>query len=205
MKKRIYFIIALLCLSCQKEKFENQENIILEEIFLSLVDSLHKDMRLYYPPPRPHLDFKTHIEDTVGFHKIKLAYEKRLKKIKNDSSKLVIIIRDSTEFLMPYDQEQLSKHFKNINVKIDSSGITKINSESIALIRLKNLKARKLNLKKYLLNKKYDFKYASTTNKKEYDYMKFPDKPFGGILGFSNIKLDESGQFGIVTASLVVA
>lgn len=200
MKAILFSLMALLFLSCQKKEIKNHESVF-DEIFLTLVDSIHHDMRFFRPPPRPQLDFETNIEDTTGFHKIKIAYENRLKRLKADPSKLVIIIRDSTEFLMPNNQLELSKHFKNISVEIDSSGITKINSEGTPLIRIQNLKAKKIDLKKYVLNPKYDFKYESKTNRKEYNPMRFPDKAFGGFLGFSNIIFDESGQFGMLSAS----
>jgi hypothetical protein len=195
----IIFAFMLCCCAHNDQRLEDQ---VLADVFLTVVDSVHMDTRLFYPPPKPKLDFKTGKEDTLGFGKIKADYLKKIARIKKDTSKLVIIIVDSTQILLPADQQELRKHFKNISVVIDSARLepTKSNVKGIVSTNYKNVYARKINLPNSG-NDKYIFKYASKIDKGVFDFSKNSDKAFGGILSFSSPKFDDSRKFAVIAVS----
>ena len=110
-----------------------------------------------------------------------------------ENGKMLIIIKDSTEILSKEDQIRFSEYYKNILVKIDSSYQTKVDDE---WYETKNLNSHKVKLN--LKNEKYNFIFdteSSTSNLPE------GEKIFCGMIGLSDIKLDDSKQYALYAVS----
>ena len=107
-----------------------------------------------------------------------------------ENDKMLIIIKDSTEFLSVIDQTEFSKNYKDISVDIDSSYQTKISDD---IYQFKNLNSHKLNLN--LVHKNFDFRFSSKKKKPN------ENLAFCGQLGLSNIKLDDSKRYGVFSIS----
>ncbi|HSQ46410.1 MAG TPA: hypothetical protein VLM44_05760 [Lutibacter sp.] len=95
MKKIIAILIFILLSSCHKKDHDLAfEKNVMNEIFTDLVDAIYTDMRTVKIPSRPFLAKGTY--DKLKSHQIALAErEKRIIKIKNDTSRIVLAIYDT--------------------------------------------------------------------------------------------------------------
>lgn len=195
---KISLLIGILIFlsSCEKEKKELEfEEIVMNEIFLDLVDSVFYDMRLMPPmpvppPPPPGIEISDSLkkENLKRHQKILADFEKRKVEIEKDTSRIVIAVYDTIFTLSQEDYTTLKSNFKDSKLKIDT---------------LKNVFDYKIDLSQFNKSKKFIFKYMS----------EFPDGskiwkdsyPFylGGAISLSQIYFDEKKEFGILEGGII--
>jgi hypothetical protein len=119
MSRIIVILIFVLLSSCQKKESElDYEKNVMTNIFPNLIDSIYSDYRTMKIPSKPFME--NGISDSLKNEKIKeykifLAdREKRINKIKNDTSRVVLAIYDT-----------ISKIIDKSEYKIDISKLKK--------------------------------------------------------------------------------
>ncbi|WP_299438253.1 hypothetical protein [uncultured Aquimarina sp.] len=178
-------LITLTLFSCNKKQTELEfEQAVLYEIFPQLVDSLHFDIRLSPPPPpMPIFDENQNLigTDTTGMAKKQVEYEKRKAELQSDTKTLVIAIIDTTYSLEKKAQNELIKHFDNI--ELDT-----LNSKSNYKIDIEKLKTNG----KWKFKPRSNFPTGRRLWKDEYDFH------LAGTTWLSNIRFDKTKSFGIL-------
>ena len=186
----------LILTSCTKQKTYFQfEKDVMNEVFLSLVDSIYAEQDYFPPPPMPYPDiyFSTSdkkIKDSISnkyssdYIKIISEFEKRTEKIKDDTNKKIIVVNDSVYELKDTDLSEFTSHFKNIEYKLNNENLYKI------------------DLSIFENNEKYNFKYLSKFPKRSIIWKERFDFPLSAIVYFSKIQFDENGRFGVLTGSI---
>jgi len=176
----------------------------MNDLFLELIDSLHTDFRKPYPPIA-EIDFTTNKEDTLGFHNKKLAYLNKIDSLEKDSSKLIIYISKYEE---PFEDKYLKQflhQYRAIKVSdyVSDFEIIKSDKQSgIKSVKIPEYKPTKINLAKFAINRKYTFQFFDRFKKLKKDSL-FLEKAVGGVISFSRIQLDDSKNYGFLTASLL--
>ena len=199
MKKFIKIALLLsfmiLISSCKKKETEiDFEKSVMTEIFPSLVDSSCVDCRNIIPPP----PFGKAIYDKNGNYvktdtsNIKLErenWDRKLEKIKNDTSKKIIAFNPVLNKIEDNIGEDFEKHFSGAK-------IFEMKTEQ-------NLEY-KFDFKNIKLNNKFVLKDISEFPKErgqiwrtKYDFV------FLGVVSFSRIQFDGNKKFGVLNGGFV--
>ncbi len=187
----LLFSLCILLFSCEKKQsdFEFEQSVVYE-IFPALIDSLHFDYRLKPPaPPILIYDKKGKIIafDTTGNNKKIAYYEKRKAKLKADSVKLVIVIRDTVYPLGKEEKKQLLKHFSKYDLNPEKSNLSF---------------GYKIELEKLIADKKLEFKYQSDFPKGSDIWNKEYSFHISGTTSLSRIQFDSTKSFGILRSGM---
>jgi hypothetical protein len=190
MRKIIFtLIISFTILSCEKKNsIVDIEKEIINNLFVEMVDSIHKDPRIYLTfPPNPDLIYdqkgnQIGIDSTeYKIEIIKYNSDEELRK--KDTSKLVIGVSEKIYKQSEYEYKSIKSYFKTLKLQVDTT------SNSIE---------NKIDLEQFKNNNKFRFKYLS----------EFPDGSnilnndgtfkFSGGIAFSKIIFDKRKQIGIL-------
>ncbi|WP_339919857.1 hypothetical protein [uncultured Flavobacterium sp.] len=190
MRKTIFtLIISFTILSCEKKNsIVDIEKEIITNLFVEMVDSIHKDPRIYLTfPPNPDLIYdqkgnQIGIDSTeYKIEIIKYNSDEELRK--KDTSKLVIGVSEKIYKQSEYEYKSIKSYFKTLKLQVDTT------SNSIE---------NKIDLEQFKNNNKFRFKYLS----------EFPDGSnilnndgtfkFSGGIAFSKIIFDKRKQIGIL-------
>jgi hypothetical protein len=193
MIKKLTFVIILiflLLISCNKKQSELEfEKSVVEEIFPALLDSVHHDRRLSPPPPPPppppKLDGTPNDSITYEWDEEKMMaeYEKRKAKIKKDTTKLVVVIRDSTYQISKRAKREFIEYYKKYSIELDSV----------------NDKLRyKIDISELDYDKKFKLKYGSKFPKTSSIWDMEYDFHLSGITWMSRIHFDKTKKFGVL-------
>lgn len=179
---------CFLVFQCQKEGACTQfEQKVFYEIFPEVIDSIYIDYRLLPPPPPPFQSKDGEIirKDSLRYKIMTDKWKAKKQKIEKDTSFVSLVIIDSVVRFEKEDIRELSNHFKNHDLIIDSQYITLGGKFKIDLNKLKTN------------NRKLDFKYSSKFPKSRY-FWKFRDKNnIAGRAGFSRILFDKTKSYGV--------
>jgi len=192
---RKFFLLILIIgnISCQKQfdklAFEQQ---VAYEIFPALIDSLHRDIRVFPPAFPANYDKQGNYIgfDSVAAEKNMKDYKERKIKFYNDSLKLIIAISDSTNLLDENEKKKFLDYYENI--ELDTSNIA-----FRYKIKIDSLHA----------DKKLKFKYLSEfpkginiwSNKNDYNFF------LNGATSFSRIQFDKTLSYGVMTSGYTIA
>lgn len=190
MRKIIFTLIILFTiLSCEKKNSSVEiEKEIINNLFVEMVDSIHKDPRIYLTlPPNPDIIYdqkgnKIGVDSTEYKNEI-IKYNNEEELRKKDTSKLVIGVSEKIYKPSEYEYKSTESYFKTLKLQIDTT------SNSIE---------NKIDLEQFKNNNKFRFKYLS----------EFPDGAnilnndgtfkFSGGIAFSKIFFDSRKQIGIL-------
>lgn len=189
--KKVFILLAFISLSnCQKKDNDLEyEKKVMNEIFIDLVDSIFTDMRTLKIPP-PYLE--NGISDSLRNEKMKKysialeENEKRIKEIKNDTSRIVIVVFDTIEKQSIIDGEEL---IKDNNIEYLFNPKTKKIEYKIDLDKLKK-------------SDKYIFKYYSSFPNKQDIFRSIFSFSIGGVVSFSRIQFDKDRNFGVLIGGI---
>lgn len=198
--KRILYLILIIVilLSCKKKQHKldfkqselDFEQTVAYQIFPLLMDSLHRDYRLFPPPGQVVIYDKKgkYIGiDSIATEDVIKKFQKKQAKFKADSVKLVTAINDSTYLLGKIDKKSLLKHFSDFGLKLDT-----INISSNYKIDIKRLKA----------DDKIIFKYLSEFPKGRAKWITKYDFHLNETTGFSRIQFDSTKSFGVLKSGM---
>ncbi len=178
---------CFLVFQCQKEGACTQfEQKVFYEIFPEVIDSIYIDYR--FPPPPPPVQYKDGQiirKDSLRYKIMTDKWKAKKQKIENDTSFVSLVIIDSVVRFEKDDFNELTYHFKNYYLNIDTECINYNEKLNIDLNKLK-INDRKLN-----------FEYSSKFPKSR-DFWKLKDKNhIAGRLGFSRILIDKTKNYGV--------
>ncbi len=190
-KLKIIFplIIFFTIFSCERKNYNLEiEKEIINDLFVEMVDSIHKDPRIYLTMP-PFLD---NIYDQKGNkigvdstrYKIEIIQFNHKEELrKKDTSKLVIGVSDKIYQPSKNEYESIQSYFKTLQLHIDTT---------------RNPIKNRIDIENFKNNNKFRFKYLS----------EFPEGvnirnndgtfKFSGGIAFSKIIFDERKQIGIL-------
>lgn len=187
-------ILLIIISSCEKKTTELEfEKSVMSEIFPSLINSTCIDSRiLFLPPPlgKPIYDKNDNYigSDTSNIKTERENWERKIAKIKKDTSKIVVAIDDTIYRIEKKDQIKLTEYYKNAIIVADT------NNER---------KEYKIDLKKQKYNQKFKLKYLSEFPKKDTIWKTKYSFNFSGIVSFSRIQFDKEKKYGILSAGFV--
>jgi hypothetical protein len=203
--KNIYFLLLILFLSnCNHENNDLRfENNVMNEIFITLVDSFELN-ELYKPvppppPPLPELFFKTDNQKTKDsilknskeqYEYIKTAFDKKVNNLNQIGEKIMTIcITDSLA--------QLSK-------KIINSFQARVNEQ---FIYKEGVNPYKFNLDKFNDSTKYKFEYSSKlpnfkSNSDLWRWRENKRPEIRGIISFSRIVFNKKKNIGMLKGGI---
>ena len=178
-------LIFLLIISCDRKQTDLEfEKSVANEIFASLLDSVHFDRRLNLPPtPPPNLEWTDSIAIEFNESEIIADLEKRRTELAKDTTKLVVAIVDSTYRIDENAKNELINFYQEYSIELDT-----INIDNPYRINISDLNH----------NQKFKLIYRSilpATNKvwkEEYDFH------LSGITGFSRIQFDRTKNYGVL-------
>ncbi|MFC5683952.1 hypothetical protein ACYE2N_02325 [Flavobacterium sp. MAHUQ-51] len=188
MKSIFYFLSILSLLSCERKTSNLElENTIIDELFVAMVDSIHKDNRIYlnFPPiPERIYDKKGNLIniDSTQYKKEIVTYNAEIEKIKKDTSKLPMTVSKELYFPSEYSLESIKKYFKSNALKIDTT-----NTETNTII-----------IEKFKKNPKFNFSYTKKDETPQDRYLRV--EPYS-IVSFSKIIFDESKNTAVLIGS----
>tara|TARA_R110002051_G_scaffold322693_1_gene413842 strand:+ start:53 stop:727 length:675 start_codon:yes stop_codon:yes gene_type:complete len=188
MTNKLTFVIIstiLFLTSCSDYKTDLEfEKSVANEIFASLLDSVHYDRRLNLPPPPPpNSEWTDSTAIEYNESQIIADLEKRRTELEKDTTKLVVAIVDSTYLVDEQVKKELIDFYKEYSIKLDT-----VNIDQPYRINIMDLKH----------NQKFQLKYRSelpATSKVwegEYDFY------LSGITGFSRIQFDRTKKYGVL-------
>jgi hypothetical protein len=192
-------IISFTIFSCEK-KISNLEieKKIINDLFVEMVDSIHKDPRIYLTfPPNPDIIYdkngnKIGIDSTE--YKIEIVkYNLKEELRKKDTSKLVIGVDEIIYKPNKYEYESVKSYFKTLKLQIDTTNNS--NENKIDLEQFNNNNNNNNN------NKKFKFKYLSEFPEGSNIINEDGTFKFSGGISFSKITFDLNKQIGILCGS----
>ena len=198
MKKRlsIFFIILIslvLFLNCiEKERVSDTdfEQAVVYEIFPAILDSIHQDWRLVPPPPPPpsYIDSngKEVKSDSTRFLISMAKWKKRKGVILKDNALIYLSIQDSVLSFEENDSIELTKHFKNKNIKLASNDLA-----NKYKLDLSKLRANEGNI---LFKYQSEFPKGREFWKTEYDFY------LAASIAITRIQFDTSKTHGVLSA-----
>ena len=195
MKLSKFIFITLILLSffgCKKEQIKKIDELQFEKdamksVFVEIVDSIYMDRRIITPPPFPKRDFKTNVEDTIGYHaELKKFYHHR-DSIKNDKTRILLAVYTDVEKISSFETEMIQE-------QVNISGYLYDNS--------KETDKYKFDIKPFENNKKFNFQNASkyphekNWNLNDNSNVRFPV----GAISVSRIQFNKAKKRGILSA-----
>ncbi len=193
MTKKLTFVIIsifLLLISCDKKQSELEfDETVVKEIFPTLLDSVHHDRRLSQPPPPPPPppNFDGTPNDSIIFEwdeeKMIAEFEKRKSEIEKDTTKLVIVIRDSTYQINKRAKREFIEFYKEYKVELDSNV---------------DKQRYKIDISELNYDKKFKLKYGSKFPKTSAIWDMEYDFHLSGITWMSRIHFDKTKRFGVL-------
>jgi len=194
--KIIVIIIIINLSSCNGRTSNlNFEKKVMNQIFIELIDSLYFDPEYIPPPPMPltEIYFSTsnqklkdsiYKKDSLDYLELIAEFEKRVKKIKSYSGKIVIAVNDTVHAIDENRGILLTEHFENIDYDINNE---------IGYI---------IDLKEYSTNQKYKFKYASEFPKDSEIWKGNYGFHLSSVVSFSRIQFDKTKNYGVLTGGI---
>lgn len=190
-KLKIIFtlIISFTIFSCKKENPNLKiEKEIINNLFVEMIDSIHKDPRIYLTfPPNPDIIYdqkgnKIGVDSTK--YKIEIIkYNNGEELRKKDTSKLLIGVSEKIYKPSEYEYKSIKSYFKKLKVQIDT------NSNSVE---------NKIDLAKFKKNNKFRFKYLSEFPEGSNIINNDGTFKFSGGIAFSKITFDVRRKIGIL-------
>ena len=182
-------IISFTIFSCEKKNSQLEiEKEIINNLFVEMVDSIHKDPRIYLTfPPFPDIIYdqkgnKIGVDSTD--YKIEIIkYNNHEKLRKNDTSKLVIGVSEKIYKPSEYENKSIELYFKTLKLQIDTTS---------------NPTETKIDLEKFKDNKKFRFKHLSEFPEGANILNNNGTFKFSGGIAFSKIIFDKRKQIGIL-------
>lgn len=189
-------------LNCEQKKsltHKELEKAAFYQVFPSLIDSIHYDVRLMKPPPPPPtytdengFEIKIDSQTLKKIHHNAIEeWEKKKNIVLNDTSSVYLKISDSINFYENEDSHYLMKHYRNREVVLSSC-----NFDSLGY---------RIDIKKLMTNqKKLKFIYLSESSKNTNSLNK--DRVnIAASLSFTRILFDKTKQLGVFNVSYVIA
>ncbi|TDD73623.1 hypothetical protein [Flavobacterium caseinilyticum] len=190
-KLKIIFtiIISFAILSCEKRNSSLEiEKEIINNLFVEMVDSIHKDPRIYLTfPPNPDIIYdqkgnKIGVDSTeYKIEIIKYNNDEELRK--KDTSKLLFGVSEKIYRPSEYEYKSIESYFKTLKLQIDTTS---------------NSTESKIDLEQFKNNKKFRFKYLSEFPIGANILNNDGTFKFSGGIAFSKIIFDERKQIGIL-------
>ncbi|HEY9185822.1 MAG TPA: hypothetical protein VIM94_10895 [Salegentibacter sp.] len=178
-------LIILLQLSCstvgQNKSDSINEKEIMIELLPILVEELYTDFRLSLPPPPPPSNEKDSVEIIRQWEK---EYLEKVEEIKKDTSLIVIAVYDTIYELDERERQKITSHFTEVDSVPNSDYKTGYKIE-----------LNKVRSDKFRFKYRSEFPEGREIWRKDYPFL------FSGIATFSRIQFDESGKFGVLTAT----
>ncbi|MBZ9631905.1 hypothetical protein LB465_14040 [Salegentibacter sp. LM13S] len=216
MREKLAIIVLALIITsifqnCKEDKklsVTEFEQSVFYEIFPSIIDSIHSDMRLIPPPPPPPNVLKEKGYDinnksdpynkayeewlrSDDYKQTMKTWEKVRDSIVKDTTSYFLVVQDSISSIEKDTKPQFAEHFKEYNIAPDT---------------LDHRKNFALELNKLKTNhKKVKFKYRTEfpegrefwRNKYKYNVVAY--------VGFSRILFDKTRTFGVLDGSYSMA
>ncbi len=188
MQKIIVVFLVLLISSCTLEKSEKElQKEVMDDIFLALIDSLHRDYRVGFRPPPPLAKGVVMNDSIKKSHAqiLKKAIKdsrRRLDSVRKDSSKLNIAIHDTV-----FDERK--------RYLLDDLRSPKYNEHEWDT--LTGYTSYRIDISKFQENKLFRFKYGSELPKDQNQWYKLG---FYELIGFSTIVFDKEKTNGAMGA-----
>jgi hypothetical protein len=190
-KLKIIFIliISFTIFNCEKKNYNLEfEKEIINNLFVEMVDSIHKDPRIYLNfPPFPDIIYDQKLNKIVvdsTEYKIEIVkYNHKEELIKKDTTKLVIGVSEKIYKPSEYEYESIQSYFKRLKLQIDTT------SNSIE---------NKIDLENFKNNNKFRFRYLSEFPEGANILNNDGTFKFSGGIAFSKIIFDKRKQLGIL-------
>ena len=198
MKKRlsILFIILvslILFLNCkEKGRISDTEfeQAVIYEIFPAILDSIYQDRRLIPTPPPPpsYIDSngKELKSDSTRFLISMEKWKKRKKIILKNNAPIYLSIQDSVLSFEENDSIELTKHFKNKNIKLASNDLATKYKLDLSRLSANNEDIR--------------FKYQSEFSKGLEFWKTKHDFYLAASIAITRIQFDMSKNYGVLSA-----
>jgi len=184
------------------------EQEVFYEIFPSIIDSIHYDMRLVPPPPPPpdFLEEKGYDVNNVSapynkayeewlksddYKQTMKTWEKKRDSIIRDTTSYYLVVQDSVSYFEKDDKPEFTEHFKEFNIVPD----TLDQSKNFAL----EIHKLKTNYKKVKFKYRTEFPEGREFWRTKYKYNVV------AFVGFSRILFDKTRTFGVLDGSYSMA
>ncbi|QKJ64624.1 hypothetical protein [Flavobacterium sp. M31R6] len=189
-------IISFTIFSCEKKNSNLEfEKEIINNLFVEMVDSIHKDPRIYLTfPPFPDIIYdqkgnEIGVDSTE--YKIEIVkYNHKEELRKKDTTKLVIGVSEKIYKPSKYEYESIQSYFKTLKLQIDTT------SNSIE---------NKIDLENFKNNNKFRFRYLSEFPEGANNLNNDGTFKFSGGIAFSKIIFDKRKQLGILCGNYLCA
>ena len=125
--KIILFILFFSSCS-QEQSILDYEKKVMDEIFVALVDSLHRDMRTYRfigrpPPPGGYVSEEQRKEIQLWNEEMRKLFEINKQRIQNDTSRVLIIVYDTIYKHLDKNEDLNRNYLKNVVFFNDTASI----------------------------------------------------------------------------------
>ena len=195
--KIILFILFFSSCS-QEQSILDYEKKVMDEIFVALVDSLHRDMRTYRfigrpPPPGGYVSEEQRKEIQLWNEEMRKLFEINKQRIQNDTSRVLIIVYDTIYKHLDKNEDLNRNYLKNVVFFNDTASI---NSAYV------------IDLSQFSKNKKFLFGYMSSFSKARgrQFFRELRENPplnhFGGVVSLSKISFDKERNYGVIYGGL---
>ena len=182
-------IISFTIFSCEKKDSNLEiEKEIINNLFVEMVDSVHKDPRIYLTfPPFPDIIYDEKGNqigvDSTEYKTEIIKYNHKEELRKKDTSKLVIGVSEKIYKPSKYEYETIRSYFKTLKLQIDTTD---------------NPIENRIDIENFKNNNKFRFKYLSEFPEGANILNNDGTFKFSGGIAFSKIIFDERKQIGIL-------
>ncbi|MFV8377128.1 hypothetical protein [Flavobacterium sp. LB1P71] len=182
-------IISFTIFSCEKKNSNLEiEKEIINNLFVEMVDSVHKDPRIYLTfPPFPDIIYDEKGNqigvDSTEYKTEIIKYNHKEELRKKDTSKLVIGVSEKIYKPSKYEYETIQSYFKTLKLQIDTTN---------------NPIENRIDIENFKNNNKFRFKYLSEFPEGANILNNDGTFKFSGGIAFSKIIFDERKQIGIL-------
>jgi hypothetical protein len=182
-------IISFTIFSCEKKNSNLEiEKEIINNLFVEMVDSVHKDPRIYLTfPPFPDIIYDEKGNqigvDSTEYKTEIIKYNHKEELRKKDTSKLVIGVSEKIYKPSKYEYETIQSYFKSLKLQIDTTD---------------NPIENRIDIENFKNNNKFRFKFLSEFPEGANILNNDGTFKFSGGIAFSKIIFDERKQIGIL-------
>lgn len=182
-------IISFTIFSCEKKNSNLEiEKEIINNLFVEIVDSIHKDPRIYLTfPPFPDIIYDEKGNqigvDSTRYKTEIIKYNHKEELRKKDTSKLVIGVSEKIYKPSKYEYETIQSYFKTLKLQIDTTN---------------NPIETRIDIENFKNNNKFRFKYLSEFSEGANILNNDGTFKFSGGIAFSKIIFNERKQIGIL-------